>query len=49
MIVRAAIFLLAATAFGWSWSAAAQDVRPGASLRFVQAVQNDPEPDARRG
>jgi general secretion pathway protein N len=46
MIVRAVIFLLAATAFGWSWSAAAQDVRPGASLRFVQAVQNDPEPDA---
>jgi len=46
MIVRAAIFLLAATAFAWSWSAAAQDVRPGASLRFVQAVQNDQEPDA---
>jgi general secretion pathway protein N len=46
MIVRAAIFLLAATAFAWSWSAAAQDVRPAASLRFAQAVQNQVEPDA---
>jgi general secretion pathway protein N len=45
MIMRAAIFLLAATAFGWSWSAAAQEARPDASLRFVQAVQNDPELD----
>jgi hypothetical protein len=46
MIVRAAIFLVAVTAFGWSWSAAAQDVRTDASLRFVQAVPNDPEPDS---
>ena len=45
MIMRAALFLLAATAFGWSWSAAAQEARPDASLRFVQAVQNDPELD----
>ena len=46
MIVRACIFLLAAIALSWSWTAAAQEVRPGASLRFVQAVPNDQEPDA---
>jgi general secretion pathway protein N len=46
MILRAAILLLAITASGWSWSAAAQDVRPAASLRFAQAAQDDQEPDA---
>ena len=46
MIVRAVIFLLAAAASGCSGSAAAQDVRPGASLRFVQAVQDEQQPDA---
>jgi general secretion pathway protein N len=45
MIMRVCIFLLAAMASGLAWSATPQDVRPGASLRFVQAVQNDPEPD----
>ena len=45
MISRAVIVFLAAMTFGLPWSATAQDVRPGASLRFVQAVQNDPEPD----
>ena len=45
MIIRAAIFLVAAMTFGSSWGAAAQDVRAGASLRFVQAVPNNPEPD----
>lgn len=49
MILRAVILLLAAAAFGWSWSAAAQDVRPGASLRFVQAAQGDQQPDATEG
>ncbi len=46
MIVRTCVFLLAFVACGLSWSAAAQDVRPGGSLRFVQAVPNDQEPDA---
>ena len=46
MILRVAISLLAITASGWSWSAAAQDVRPAASLRFAQTAQNDQEPDA---
>ncbi len=47
MIMPAAIVLVAAMSFDLSWSASAapQDVRPGASLRFVQAVPNDPEPD----
>lgn len=46
MIMRAVIFLVMAMTFGLSWSAAAQDARAGASLRFVQAVPNDPEPDS---
>ena len=46
MIVRAAILFFVAAACGWWWSAAAQDVRPGASLRVVQAMPSDPEPDA---
>ena len=45
MISRAVIVFLAAMSFGLPWNATAQDIRPGASLRLVQAVQNDPEPD----